>query len=659
MQKNYGYSQLTVEKADGEKRIITGWASTPDVDRDGDILVPTGARFTAKRFPLLWRHDHSQPVGTVEFGKPTDKGIPFTAHLPDILSPIGLSSRISEAWESVKSGIVSFVSVGFRPLEYSVIEETGGLRFTSWDVLELSLVPVPSNPYATITQVKSFDAEIRASMGSKNKADKARSEVPEKKIKTVKISYYKENKMKISEQLKQFRETLTEKNAKLVELGEKSADSTFDAAQQEEFDTVAAEVEEVKGHIKRLEVAEKAAASTAKPVTQADGASEKAAAEVRQNGVFIKKHENIEKGIGFARLARCKAIAKMESVPAYEIAKGQYGEDSPVYGILKNAVAAGTTTNSTWAAPLVGEESSVFADFVEYLRPQTIIGRMGTNGVPGPTVIPFRTRLITQTSGGEGYWVGEGQAKPLTKFDFVGTTLEPLKVANIAVITMELLRDSSPSAERIVRDQLAQALAARLDIDFLDPGKSPATGVSPASISFGVTPIVSRGTDADAVRCDIQALLQSYAAANNPPTTGVIVMSANLAIALMGMRNALGQREFPDITMGGGTLDGFPVLTSQYLANFGDSTGEYVFMVNAADVYIGDNGGVSVDMSDQASVQMDDTPDNPTTASTVLVSLWQRNLVGFRAERTINWAKRRPTAVAVLSEVNWTACIAS
>jgi hypothetical protein len=136
-------------------------------------------------------------------------------------------------------------------------------------------------------------------------------------------------------------------------------------------------------------------------------------------------------------------------------------------------------------------------------------------------------------------------------------------------------------------------------------------------------------------------------------------MSTNIAIALMGMRNALGQREFPDITMGGGILEGFPVLTSQHLANFGDSTGEFVFMVNASDIFVGDEGGVSVDMSDQASVQMDNDPAEPTIASTVLVSLWQRNLVGFRAERTINWAKRRASAVAVLGEVNYTACVSS
>ena len=50
---------------------------------------------------------------------------------------------------------------------------------------------------------------------------------------------------------------------------------------------------------------------------------------------------------------------------------------------------------------------------------------------------------------------------------------------------------------------------------------------------------------------------------------------------------------------------------------------------------------------------MDDSPDNPTTATTVLVSLWQRNLVGIRAERYVNWVKARPASVQYLSGVNW------
>ncbi|MNM98675.1 Phage capsid family protein [compost metagenome] len=314
-------------------------------------------------------------------------------------------------------------------------------------------------------------------------------------------------------------------------------------------------------------------------------------------------------------------------------------------------MAAGTTSQATWAAPLVGEETSAFADFVSFLRPTTILGRFGANGIPSLRNVPFRTALIGQTSGGDGYWVGEGNAKPLTKFDFTRTTIEPLKVANIAVATMELIRDSNPSADGLIRDQLAAALRERLDIDFIDPAKAAVAGISPASILNGVAAIPSSGDDADAVRADVRALFNQFIAANNAPTSGVWLMSSVTALALSMMVNPLGQSEFPGITMNGGTFQGLPVITSQYLP--ADSSGGIVALVNAGDIYLADEGGIDLSMSTEASLQMDNAPDNPSTASTVMVSLWQRNLVGFRAERTINFARRRTSAVSYLTGVSW------
>jgi len=54
---------------------------------------------------------------------------------------------------------------------------------------------------------------------------------------------------------------------------------------------------------------------------------------------------------------------------------------------------------------------------------------------------------------------------------------------------------------------------------------------------------------------------------------------------------------------------------------------------------------VRIDVSREASIQMDGAPTNPTDATTVLVSLWQRNLVGLRAERMITWIRARTAAV--------------
>lgn len=468
--------------------------------------------------------------------------------------------------------------------------------------------------------------------------------------------------MKYADQISAFetkRASLVAANATLMEKAAGEG-STLDAAQSEEFDGNQADIDAIDGHLKRLRIAEKAAGAAAAPVA---GGNATEASAARGGQIVVKAPAKLTDGIGFARIARVKALAKLDGESVREVAKSLYGEDSETFGFFtKAAVPAGTTASGSWAAPLVGLETSAFADFVEYLRPQTILGRFGANGIPSLRRVPFRTPLIGQTSGGQGYWVGEGNAKPLTKFDFTRTTLDPLKVANIAVVTEETLRDSSPAAEGILRDQLAAALRERLDIDFISPTKAAVAGISPASITNGLTFVISGGNTADAVRDDVRRLFSTFIAANNAPTSGVWVMPATTALALQGLVNPLGQPEFAGISMSGGTFFGLPVIVSEYVPNAYDPdgagsavAGSVVALVNAQDIWFADDGDVSVDMSREASLEMSDAPahdaDTPTGGS--LVSLWQTNAVGFRAERALNWKKRRPSAVAALASVNW------
>jgi hypothetical protein len=439
---------------------------------------------------------------------------------------------------------------------------------------------------------------------------------------------------------------------------------TLDAEAQEDFDTLQTEIEAIDKHLGRLRIVEKTAASNAVPAV-GDNASN--GSESRGGDrIQVKTQPKLAPGIAFARLAKCYGMAKGNLDHASRIALGRYGEQSDAFGMLKGMadrgfmalekaeVPAGATVANSWAEDLVGDTTSAFADFVEYLRPMTILGKFGSNGIPSLRRVPFRVPLISQTAGGEGYWVGEGKGKPLTSFDFSRTTLEPLKVANIAVLTDEVIRDSSPSAEAIVRDQLAEALKARLDIDFIDPTKTASAGVSPASITNGASHSIGSGTgDADDVRADVRSLLNEYIAANNPPTSGVLVMRSDLALSLSLMVNALGQREFNEIGMNGGVLLGIPVITSQHVAS------GVVVMLNASDIYLADEGGIRLDMSREASLEMLDSSLAMDSIGVVpgaaasMVNLWQTNSVGFLAERTINWARRRTSAVAYLTSVAW------
>lgn len=163
--QNRAYSVLTVKAVDDAARTITGIATTPSVDRVGDIIEPLGVKFT-NPLAFLWQHDHDKPVGTCEFGKPSATGIPFTAKLihPDDVESPTLKDRLQEAWDSIKAGLVRAVSIGFRPIEYAFMDG-GGIRFIESEVFELSAVTIPANADAVITAVKSIDRTLRQKAG--------------------------------------------------------------------------------------------------------------------------------------------------------------------------------------------------------------------------------------------------------------------------------------------------------------------------------------------------------------------------------------------------------------------------------------------------------------------------------------------------------------
>lgn len=458
----------------------------------------------------------------------------------------------------------------------------------------------------------------------------------------------------LAEQLAALRSTREQHEQAMQTVAQKSIDEnrSMNTAEAEQFDEAEAAVKTIDLDIERLTRLQTMQAKSAKPAP-------KIIKETNGNPLSYRVRTNEPKpvpGLAFARAAKCLALGHLQHTNAVELAKSMYADHDDIIAatmrlVTKAPVAPATTTDPTWAAPLVGTESNAFADFIEYLRPMTILGQFGTNGIPSLRQVPFRTRLIGQTSGGAGYWVGEGKPKPLTKFDFNGTTLTPYKVANIAVSTMETVRDSSPAADVIIRDQLVAALQERLDIDFIDPAKAAVANESPASITNGAVAIPSSGTEVDDINVDLKALFGAFIAAKNPPTSGVWIMSSTTALSLALMLNPLGSPAFPGVTMNGGTLAGLPVITSEYVMS--DTSGTIVVLVNAQDIYLGDEGGFDVSISDQASLQMDDNPDDPTSATTVLVNLWQHNLIGFRAERAISWEPRRDSAVAYLTGVNW------
>lgn len=151
---NRALVRFDIKALDDDARTIEGWATTPEVDRVGDIVLPKGAEYDLP-IPFLLDHDHSQVVGEVDRVEVTDKGIKFWASIKKITEEGDAKSLCDKAWSYIKHGLRKAVSIGFRPLEFDVLP-SGGLKFTSWEWYELSAVGIPAQPGAKITGTKTF-----------------------------------------------------------------------------------------------------------------------------------------------------------------------------------------------------------------------------------------------------------------------------------------------------------------------------------------------------------------------------------------------------------------------------------------------------------------------------------------------------------------------
>lgn len=139
---------------------ISGYFSTYDKDPDGygDIIAPGAFTDTIKAreatghpFPLCWNHDLNQIIGAVDSIEDTEKGPFMKAHFFD--TPLAQEKRVL-----VKEGVVYQFSFAYDTLEEKSVKLDDGTRANELDkveVFEISVVPIPANQHAVVTDIKS------------------------------------------------------------------------------------------------------------------------------------------------------------------------------------------------------------------------------------------------------------------------------------------------------------------------------------------------------------------------------------------------------------------------------------------------------------------------------------------------------------------------
>jgi HK97 family phage prohead protease/HK97 family phage major capsid protein len=139
---------------DGKTASITieGYASTTDIDRQGDVVPVSvwekGIKNYLKNPVILAYHDHSEPVGRMVEHKIDGKGLWIKARI---------SSAASEVFNLVKDGVLTAFSIGFRIVdaEYNSAAELFVVK--ELELHEISVVSVPANQNTLFSLSKAFD----------------------------------------------------------------------------------------------------------------------------------------------------------------------------------------------------------------------------------------------------------------------------------------------------------------------------------------------------------------------------------------------------------------------------------------------------------------------------------------------------------------------
>ncbi|HEV7251661.1 MAG TPA: HK97 family phage prohead protease [Mesorhizobium sp.] len=124
------------------------------VDRIGDMIEKGAFASIPLPLPMLFGHDHNDPVGAWTEAEERPDGLFLKGRLLVEDLP-----RAREVAALVKSGAVRGVSIGF--ITKKAAPRKGGRSISQLELIEASLVSIPMNPKARITSAKSATEALR------------------------------------------------------------------------------------------------------------------------------------------------------------------------------------------------------------------------------------------------------------------------------------------------------------------------------------------------------------------------------------------------------------------------------------------------------------------------------------------------------------------
>lgn len=311
-------------------------------------------------------------------------------------------------------------------------------------------------------------------------------------------------------------------------------------------------------------------------------------------------------------------------------------------GILhKGAIAAGTAHAAGWASEMQ-DFQTLASEWLIATSAKSFIGQLPYRRVP------FLTRTLT-TIAPEADFVGTGKAIPMAMLNLADSlTLTRTTVGTIAAVSNELLDTWQPGTRENLDAVLTLSLIRGMDAAALDPDRAAVAGERPASLLNGVAPIALLGATVSAVLGQVQDMLEALVDGGSDLDSAMFVMHPYEAIRLSSLVTTEGALAFPQLSAVGGSVLGIPAVVSVGAGRSGSPSERVFAVVDGAQIAVADEGGISINTSRVADINMVDTStmnSNDGTPTTV-VSMFQTETTGIKLIRTINWERLTDSAVA-------------
>lgn len=293
-----------------------------------------------------------------------------------------------------------------------------------------------------------------------------------------------------------------------------------------------------------------------------------------------------------ARLWKCQIYAQKEKKSVIDAASEIYKNDETFVNEVKTLMAGGN------AGQLI--ETQYYAEILPLLYNNTIFDKMGVRRLPMPKGNLTIRKMISGTTAA---YIGETKAPKPSFARFASLKLSSKKLSIKTIISNDLIRDDSPEADRMVRDDMVMQMRISMDYNAL---YGLGTEYTPTGIANaeGVTKVTkSEVIDGDKLYSYMVTPLKK---ANIPMTNLGWAFNPDVYTILYNETFPNGNYKYRD-ELKNGRFHGFPYVETNQITTGTDAKGKVdIFFGDFDQFMIGEQMALEVKTSEDASYYDED-----------------------------------------------------